>query len=70
MERALVCASLVKDFDQIRADRRRRGGPVRLPDGRKLAIANELGVLVVDLRIRMRDAEVVTLSAARSATPF
>ena len=36
------------------------GGPVWSPDNRKLAVANALGVFVIDLHIRTKDAELVT----------
>jgi dipeptidyl aminopeptidase/acylaminoacyl peptidase len=43
----------------------RRGRPVWSPDGRKLAVANALGVFVIDLRSRWRDAELATPSGSR-----
>jgi hypothetical protein len=41
-----------------------------IPPGFSLAIANDLGVLVVDLRIRMKDAEVVTLFGSSERYPL
>ena len=43
----------------------RRGNPVWSPDGRKLAIANTLGVFVIDLRSPVKDAELVTPFGSR-----
>jgi Tol biopolymer transport system component len=42
-----------------------RGGPVWSPDGRELAVANTLGVFLIDLRSPARGAELVTAFGAR-----
>lgn len=43
----------------------RRGRPVWSPDSHKLAVANALGVFVIDLRTRTKDAELVTPFGSR-----
>lgn len=44
-----------------------RGLPVRSPDGRKLAVADKLGLFVIDLRSGHRFAKLMTGFASRDA---